>query len=384
MKIAYICPFYSPAIGGVKQVVQELAERSVKEGHNVHVYTSDWDKYKRIKKEEDTINGVYVHRCKHLFKVANFASFWPSVFSKLLKEDFDIIHSHVFGHPHTFLATLAGKIKNTPTIHTTHCPWSDAYRSPMGRFLMWIGYRTIGRLSFRWSKYIIAITPWEYQFIQKYGGKRRKIINIPNGMDEILYKKIKPNRFKKQHKIKGKVILFFGRLSPTKGPEKLAQVGKEIVKKRKDVNFVFLGPDEGMKETVKRIIKDQPRMFLLDPIRNKKKIAEMYQAADIYCLPSYREGLPLTLFEAMASGLPIIASPVNGIPYEMKETENGFFVKYGDLKNLKDKILKLLDNKRLSKEISNNNIKKAKKYNWDKIYKKTTKLYENAKENINN
>ena len=67
-------------------------------------------------------------------------------------------------------------------------------------------------------------------------------------------------------------------------------------------------------------------MHCLGAIRGKENIAEMYQAADMYVLPSYREGLPLTLFEAMASGLPIVASPVNGIPYEMKEPENGFFI----------------------------------------------------------
>jgi len=40
----------------------------------------------------------------------------------------------------------------------------------------------------------------------------------------------------------------------------------------------------------------------------------------------FREGLPLTLFEAMASGLPIVATPVNGVPYEMKENENGYLI----------------------------------------------------------
>jgi glycosyltransferase involved in cell wall biosynthesis len=58
---------------------------------------------------------------------------------------------------------------------------------------------------------------------------------IPNGMDDILFKKIKNNQFRKQHGVKDKLVLFFGRLNPTKGPDKLAIVGNEITKERKDV-----------------------------------------------------------------------------------------------------------------------------------------------------
>ena len=76
---------------------------------------------------------------------------------------------------------------------------------------------------------------------------------------------------------------------------------------------------------------------------NREEIVKMYQAADIFVLPSYREGLPLTLFEAMAAGLPIVASPVNGIPYEMKDPENGFLVKYGNNEGFAEKIIEFLD-----------------------------------------
>ena len=101
----------------------------------------------------------------------------------------------------------------------------------------------------------------------------------------------------------------------------------------------------------------------------------MYQAADVYVLPSYREGLPLTLFEAMASGLPIVASPVNGVPFEIKEGVNGFFSDYGDINSLQKNILKILDNPQLAKKISENNIKKSKKFNWDIIFKKYMQEY---------
>ena len=132
------------------------------------------------------------------------------------------------------------------------------------------------------------------------------------------------------------MVLFFGRLNPTKGVDKLVQVAEEITKERKNIYFVFRGPDEGMKYIVENAVKKNKNIILVKETRDKKEVARTYQSADIYVLPSYREGLPLTLFEAMASGLPIVASPVNGVPYEIKEPENGFLVKYGDLKNLKN------------------------------------------------
>ena len=196
-------------------------------------------------------------------------------------------------------------------------------------------------------------------------------------MDDIFYTKIKKKKFREKYGIpKNKtLILFFGRLSSTKTPEFLAEIGKEMLQERKDIVFVFVGPDEGNKKIVENIIKGEKEIFLLDPIRNRKEIVDMYQSADIYALPSYREGLPLTLFEAMASGLPIIASPVNGVPYEMKEPENGFFVNYGNIKSLEENILKIIDDEKLAKKISLTNIKKSKSYDWDDIYKKYMEEY---------
>ena len=377
MKIAYVCPFYDPAIGGVKQVVKELAKRMINKGHEVHVFTSDWDKYRRIKKKEEIIDGVQVHRCFHFVKVANFSSVWPSVFFKLLKQRFDVIHTHLFGHPHLFFGALAAKLKGTKHIHTTHCPWSDAKRSRIGDFLLKISYNTIGKISLKWSRYIIAITPWETEFIKKYRGSSNSdnIKIIPNGMDALFFKTIKPNEFKKKYGSDKKIVLFLGRFNPTKGPEKLAEIAVEMVKERKDIVFIFLGPDEGKKEEVKEIVKNSERIHLLEPLRNKKKVVEAYQAADVYALPSYREGLPLTLFEAMAAGLPVVASPVNGIPYEMKDPDNGFLIKYGDLAGLKKAITRIIDNKEIAIKMRKNNLEKAKKYDWDIIAKETENLY---------
>jgi glycosyltransferase involved in cell wall biosynthesis len=376
LKIVHVCPFYSPAIGGVKQVVEELAERQARAGHEVYVFTSDWDKEKRIEKKEDTINDVKVRRFFHIFKVANFVSFWPGVFSALLKEKFDVIHSHVFGHPHFVLSALAAKISKVRYFHTTHCPWSDAHRSFIGNVGLWISYNIFSRWALKNTIKVIAITPWEHEFIKKYGGRDEQIINIPNGMSDIFFERIKNNDFKAKHGIKGKMVLFFGRLNPVKSPDHFVDMAQDILKKRKNIFFVIVGPDEGAQKLVEKKISGEKKILLLGAIRDRKEVVKMYQAADVFVLPSYREGLPLTLFEAMASGLPVVATPCNGVPYEMKDPENGFLVKHGNILEFVEKIEALLDDPELREKVSANNLRKSKSYRWEDIFKKTMEVYE--------
>lgn len=377
MRIAYVQAFYLPAIDGPATVIHEIALRLAKKGHDVHVFCSNHDKHKKIGPKEEIIDGVKVHRLNNWFLIG-FATFFPSVFFKLMKEDFDIIHSHVSGHSYHFFSALIRMLKKTPHVHTTHCCWTSGLgRSKLSSFLVWLDYHTILPFSFHYSDRIIAITPWELDEIAKYNSDKKKVIAIPNGMDSILLKKVENNNFRESNGIplNAKLVLYFGRLNPTKGADKLAEAAADITNTRKDIHFAFVGPDEGLMDAVKKISNGNPNMHVLGILRGKDKIAEMFQASDLYALPSYREGLPLTMFEAMASGLPIVASPVNGIPYEMKEPENGLFVKYGDIEGLKNAILKILDDEKLSSGMRKNNIEKSKAYDWDIIADRTLDVY---------
>ncbi|MFA4952599.1 MAG: glycosyltransferase family 4 protein [Candidatus Pacearchaeota archaeon] len=379
MRIAHINMFFFPTFGGVEQVMYELAKRQVEDGHEVHVFCCDSDKNKRIKLKEETIEGIHVHRLPYWARLSLNTFVWPSLLWKLLlfKEKFDIVHTHVSGHDYILFVGLVSRIRKFKHIHTTHCPWTDSsFRPNILKPFLLLNDFFVNKFSFNFVDKIIAITPWELDILKKYS-EENKIKVIPNGMDKILFRKIKNNQFKKKNKIKEKnLVLFFGRLNPTKGPEKLAQVAINISNKRKDIAFFWVGPDEGKAEEVKNLIKGHKNMKYLGPIKGKEKIAEMYQASDVYVLPSYREGLPLTLFEAMASGLPIIASPVNGVPFEMTEGENGFFSNYGDLKSLEENILKIIDNPNLAKQISKNNIEKSKEFDWDTITRRYLDEYE--------
>src|SRR3989344_7190232 len=299
MKICHINMFYKPTFGGVEKVMEELALRQVEEGHEVHVFCCDSDKYKRIKIKEEVIDGVHVHRLPYWFRLSLSTFIWPSLYWRLKKYDFDIIHSHVSGHAYVLISGLVAKKKNIPHIHTTHCPWTDAFRPIAVRIPLFFTDKIFNKLAFNLCTKIIAITPWEIPILKKWIDES-KIKIIPNGMDKIFFEKIKNNAFKKKHDIRGKIILFFGRLNITKGPDKFVLAAKEILKQRKDLYFVLVGPDEGMKSKLIKMINNDKNILLLNPIYDRKKIAEMYQASNIYVMPSYREGLPLTLFEAMA------------------------------------------------------------------------------------
>jgi len=96
----------------------------------------------------------------------------------------------------------------------------------------------------------------------------------------------------------------------------------------------------------------------------------------VFLLPSYFEGLPYTILEAMAHGLPVIATNVGAIPEVIEEGINGFLINPGDIDDLTKKIKTLITNKALIEEIGKNNRRKiADKYSMDKQVENYKNLY---------
>jgi len=373
MRIAMVSTFYAPTIGGVEKVIQELAERYVQQGHLVDVFCSDSDKHQRIAKKFEIINGVRVHRSRYWFHLGLNTCIFPGVLWDLLWQKYDVVHTHVSGHDYVLFAGLIAFLKKRSHVHTTHCPWTDKFRPLSVRIPLFFTNHFLNYVSFFFCDAVVAITPWEIPLLKKWVSEK-KITVIRNGMDPVFFESVTPS-FKKKLGLKGKLVLFFGRLHPTKAPHIFAALAKEILKERKDVDFVIAGPDEGELQRVQEMVKGEKRIHILGAVHGKKHIAAMYQAADVYVMPSYREGLPLTLFEAMASGLPIVATPCNGIPYEIEEGVNGFLVAYGDIAALKEKVLRLLDDRKLALIIGDSNRRKARAYTWDAIAAETLNMY---------
>ena len=111
-------------------------------------------------------------------------------------------------------------------------------------------------------------------------------------------------------------------------------------------------------------------------ISGDKKLG-LLQEADIYILPSYQEGLPISILEAMSAGLPIISTPVGGIPDAVTDGENGYLIEPGDFEALASKILSLSKDQNLWKKFSLRSSEIAKqKFHMSRVETELANMYD--------
>ena len=174
----------------------------------------------------------------------------------------------------------------------------------------------------------------------------------------------------------GPVVLFMGRLERPKGIYDLIEAAPEIQKACPDVRFYLGG--EGEIENIGELCAAQGLnqvVSLLGWVDGDRKM-EVFHQAQVFVLPSYYEGLPMVILEAMASGLPVVATSVGGIPEVVEEGVNGYLIQPGDVDALVQRILLLLKDRRLREEIGDHNIQKIKThFDMDVIIPQLAALY---------
>jgi glycosyltransferase involved in cell wall biosynthesis len=148
-------------------------------------------------------------------------------------------------------------------------------------------------------------------------------------------------------------ILCVGRLTPAKGQhllidavERLAQQGRGI-----RLRLVGNGPDEAS------LRKQAAQIAILECIVfegavNQDRIRTLYAAADLFCLPSFAEGLPVVLMEAMAMGIPCVATQITGIPELIRNNIDGLLVPPSDLDALVEALASLMDDPALRQRLA--------------------------------
>jgi len=206
----------------------------------------------------------------------------------------------------------------------------------------------------------------------------QNIFDIPPGVDTNTFKptvnKVR-DKYKLQH---NKLLLFVGRFVPLKNLPFLLKTFAEIAKKDNKVRLMMVGegPLDGKIKRLSRKLKVSERIIFTGKIANEE-LPQYYSAADIFVMSSIYDNFPNSILEAMSCELPVVAPRVGGIPMQIKDGVNGFLVESGNVEQFKKKIIFLLDNESLAKEIGKRNRQEVKeKYSWLESAKKFKAIYD--------
>jgi glycosyltransferase involved in cell wall biosynthesis len=202
----------------------------------------------------------------------------------------------------------------------------------------------------------------------------RRIIIVNNGVDTNFFIPKERNEMKEPY------ILYTGRLDSRKGLVDLIESAKYVCQEHSDIKFILTGKGPNKRYLEQRIDElGLKKNFYFAGFVARPKLLEYYQNATIYVLPSYYEGLPTTLLEAMSCGIPSIATDVEGSSELITDGETGLLVPPRDPKRLAEAILKLLNDKSLRLRIGLNARKYVvDNYDWPIITDKIEEAYKMA------
>ena len=170
-------------------------------------------------------------------------------------------------------------------------------------------------------------------------------------------------------------IMFMGSLDKRKGIIDLLKALKKIEEKEIVIDIYGKFTDEETKNEYDRLIKELDKRVVFHGYVSGDKKEEAFQNADIFILPSYAEGMPIVIMEAIAFGCAIISTKVGAIP-EIVLPENGLLVCPGDIGELTKNICFLINNKKILYNMQENNIRVGKKYGKTNHIKQLTKIYD--------
>lgn len=215
--------------------------------------------------------------------------------------------------------------------------------------------RAIGRLLMSAAHRVIVLGP-TYQREMGKAWRRDNLAWVPNVADVALFRNVPADTPAPWLTPGDRAVLFVGRLSGPKGIYDLFDAIPGVLERHPEAIFVMVGVAES--DAMEPVIRAEaerrgiaPRVAFLGSLEGPEKVAA-FVTSQLIVVPSWTEGFPLVIPEAMAAGLPVIATAVGAIPDFVKDGEDGFLIAPGNPQALADRICRLLDDKGLRQRIS--------------------------------
>ncbi len=370
MKIAQLTPYFYPHLGGVESHVLELSKKLIDMGHEVFVVTTKLDDTE----EEDVVEGVPVKRVEPL-TIFLSTPIVPGISDVLLKEDYDILHSHSPPPIMSFLGVRAAKKKDVPFLLTYHCDLEIPHA--FGPLLVNLYERTLGTYTVNKSDKIITTTT-------SYGATSKAVWHqdadiIPNAVDTERFHPSNDGGWVREELGIGdkKLITYVGRIVYHKGLEYFVRSAKHL--NDRDVQFMLVGTGD-FREELEDIIEREglEDMVMFAGRVPNKDLPDYYAATDVFILPSVSrlEAFGIVALEAMASCVPVIVSDIPGVREVIVEGKHGLLAEPMNSEDLAGKIRTLLENPEMAERMGRNGRERVvEKFTWEKVAKDIEEVY---------
>ena len=338
--------------GGGSSCVFQLVNSLLNKNIDVNVVTRyEDDMYKEIL-------DIPVYRTKFVYlgfresKILHSAFAFPQVIKAIRDQNPDIIHSH---NPAAALVAIpCAKLFNKPHILTMHGPWSSVRLKKFTRAVA----KKIEHFVLKYANVITYDSnALKQDFERMYGVNGYA---IPNAIESEKFLFIEKNTARKKLNLPSsdRLILFTGRFVVEKGLNTLLDAFKLInknYKNNKNTSLLLVGGgfDEHLVKSWLHKNADIKNKIIIIPFLPYEDMRFVYYSSDIFVLPSLAEGMSRSLMEAMACGLPCVATGVGGNIELLKNGKNGLIVKPSDSKALAKAIESILKNTKLAKSLSN-------------------------------
>lgn len=365
MKVCVVSPELLPTWGGVGTYTYNLA-RGLRDEAELHVLTAD----RLSNAEESEIDGVHVHTVAAnggAYRRPSSLRFQVAVMRslpKLMEEnEFDIIHAN-----HAYMSDLLARLRGVQaarvaTIHTTLDTQIGGTRHAGASAPRGPGEGKVSRWRFLLQKIessylsrtpsMIFVSNWvRSRLYGRYGIAPRLGTVIPNAVDAGEF--VPNGRFAgdpfPDDASDRPTLLFVGRLLAMKGVDILLRSMRRV---NPSVRLLLAGPGDAApwRARARSLGLADPRVTFLGPVPYAEMPA-LYHQADAVVLPSFTESCPMVALEAMATGAPLIAAKVGGVPEVVQDEQTGWLVAPGDAKGLAQRIETVLAESERAREVS--------------------------------
>lgn len=266
------------------------------------------------------------------------------ILKRIIDENgYDLIHCHTpMGGVIARLAAINARKRGTKVLYTAH-----GFHFYKGAPLInWLLYYPVERFLAKYTDGLITINSEDYERAKKFKlAKNGKLFYVPGvGIDVESIKKIEVDKSQKRRELgipeDAFVLVSVGELIPRKNHSLAIKALSKVDLVEKKIYYVIVGKgslEAKLKKLCRKLGIEDHIVFL----GHRKDVIEILKASDVFIFPSKQEGLPRALMEAMACGLPVIATKIRGNVDLIEDGVNGVLIEINDFVNLVKSIKKL-------------------------------------------